>query len=479
MNIAMVGADSMCLSLMDLIERHTFREISPRVVAVADKNNEAPGLARGREAGLFVTNDYNDFFSRDNIDLIVELTGDQEVYNDILRKKKKEVSVVGRHAVVFFWELYAFSLVQRETEKELEETRNIYSVMINELLQEEVMVIGSDYRVLDINETHLKKLGLSREEAVGRFCYEITHHQDTPCSGEEHPCPLIKTLETHKPFQTTHIHLDNFKKEHYYAISCYPFLDKGEVVGAIELSRDISKEISIQKVLMRQEKMASIGRLAAGVAHEINNPLTTILTGAMLLQEDTDRSDPVYPELGTIVNETMRCRKIVSSLLDFARQKEPVKKMYDTNNIISDSIVLTRKQAAFNDVVMEDNLAVDLPQLNIDKDQLQQALLNLSLNAIEASKAGGKVTISSRFLPKEKVVQIKVKDSGSGIESDDLNKIFDPFFTTKENGTGLGLSITHGIIEQNGGTIDVESVIDQGTTFTIRLPLAQGDSNAS
>jgi signal transduction histidine kinase len=244
----------------------------------------------------------------------------------------------------------------------------------------------------------------------------------------------------------------------------------------IEMARDITEDI-FQKVLMQQDKMASIGRLAAGVAHEINNPLTTILTSAMLMQEDTDPDDPRYQELQTISTEALRCRKIVGSLLDFARQTRPTMKLTDINKVIRGCVVLTRKQAAFNDVTVEENLAEDLPEINMDKAQIEQALINLTLNAIETTGPGGKITINSRFASKADAVEITVSDTGKGISEEDVDRIFEPFYTTSESGTGLGLAITHGIIEQHGGTIEVESKMGEGTSFIIRLPLDSGDNN--
>jgi signal transduction histidine kinase len=255
-------------------------------------------------------------------------------------------------------------------------------------------------------------------------------------------------------------------------------MDDGEVIGMVEVARDITKDV-IQKILMQEDKMASIGRLAAGVAHEINNPLTTILTSAMLMQEDTDPADPRYQELQTIGTEALRCRKIVSSLLNFARQTRPAMKLTDINKVIRGCVVLTRKQAAFNDVTVEENLAEDLPEIYMDKAQIEQALINLALNAIEATGPGGNVTLNSRLASKliPNMVEITVSDTGKGISEEVVDRIFEPFYTTSESGTGLGLAITHGIIEQHGGTIEVESKMDQGTSFIIRLPLHSGDNN--
>ncbi|MCK5165648.1 MAG: PAS domain-containing protein, partial [Desulfobacula sp.] len=345
------------------------------------------------------------------------------------------------------------------------------------LIQEDVIVIDLKYRILDINDAMLKNLGLERDAVIGKTCYEITHHQNVPCSGKKHPCPLDHIISLKKPFKTTHVHLGKDKNEIVYSISGYPLFDNGKVIGAVEISQDITKEINIRKVMMQQEKLASIGRLAAGVAHEINNPMTTILTSAILTQEDMDADDPNYQELQTIVDETLRCRKIVTSLLDFSRQTKPAIKNNDINNIVNECAVLTRKQAAFNDVLMKLSLADNLPLIRVDKDQIQQALINLSLNAIEATGPGGSVTFATRFLSEPGMVEILVNDTGCGISNKNLDNIFDPFFTTKKNGTGLGLAITHGIIEQHGGIITVNSKPEQGTHFSIKLPLATGDEN--
>jgi signal transduction histidine kinase len=228
---------------------------------------------------------------------------------------------------------------------------------------------------------------------------------------------------------------------------------------------------------MKQDKLVSLGRLSAGVAHEINNPLTTILTTSMLLQEECEPGDTIFKELQTICDETLRCRRIVTSLLDFARETKPAKKPISINDIIAECLVLTKKQAAFDDVNIETKLSDNLPLINLDKDQIQQALINLLLNALASTDSGGVITISTAFYPLDEAVEIAVNDTGEGIPGDKIDKIFDPFFTTRESGTGLGLAITHGIIERHGGSIDVKSKTGHGTTFTIRIPVNPGNED--
>jgi len=477
MNIAVVGGGTRCAELLGLIPQHTFKVIHPKIVAVADIKKEAPGFVMAREKGIFTTQNYNDFFSMAGIDMIIELTGSMDIYNDILRKKKPSVRAISTTTAQLFWEFARVSLEQKKTSQELQEAKALYKTMINELIQEEVLVIGHDYRIIDVNNTVLNKLGLKKEEVIGRYCYEITHRQSFPCTGEKHPCPLIETMETIEPSQTTHIHLDKDDNEIYCSISTYPLIEEGDIVGVVEISRDISDEINIQKTMMQQEKLASVGRLSAGVAHEINNPLTTILTTAMLLQEDIDSEDPMHAELETIAKETLRCRKIVTSLLDFARQSRPNKKANDVNAIIKESVLLTKKQAAFKDIEVHMDLTANLPQLHLDKGQIQQVLINLTLNAIESTPAGGSISLSTSLNTRRRRVEISVSDTGEGIPEELMDKVFDPFFTTKEEGTGLGLAITHGIIEQHGGTIEAQSRDHEGTTFLIKIPLGAGKAH--
>jgi len=473
MNIAVVGGGTKCAQLLKLIDQHEFEEIHPRIVAVADLKTDAPGILLAKEKGLFTTTDYDDLFSRDDIELIIELTGNPDIIYDILEKKGPHVRAISTRTAQLFWEIARVSNMQKKTSQELYEAHALYKTMINELIQEDVLVIGHDYRIIDVNNTVLNRLGLKREEVIGKYCYEITHRQSFPCSGEKHPCPLLKTMETIEPSQTTHVHLDKDDREIYYSISTYPLIEGGDILGVVEISRDITAEINSQKNMMQHEKLASIGRLSAGVAHEINNPLTTILTTSMLLQEETSPQDPMYAELETIAKETLRCRKIVTSLLDFARQTKPDKKEHDLNDIIKESLLLVKKQAAFKDVSVEQELATNLPHVLVDKGQIQQALINLVLNAIEATAAGGYVRVLTRNVPENREIQVSVSDNGEGISETNLVKIFDPFFTTKEDGSGLGLAITHGIVEQHNGSIEAESRLGHGTTFTIKLPLAK------
>jgi two-component system NtrC family sensor kinase len=478
LNIALIGDGRKCLLLLNRLEKRIVDIVHARIVVIVDTGEEASSATHAEDRGVLVTKDLREVLKRKDIDLVVNLSGDKGVSERVRQEKGKGMMFLDGGAAQLLEEMAVTDGLLENAREELDRMKTLYGAVINAFFHEDVMVIGRDYTIFDINDTLLKKMGLTRASALGMHCYEISHDRDKPCDGKEHPCPLMECLGSGRASQATHVHRDREDNARYYSISCYPIFSNHTVHGVIEISKDITKDILLQKKLVEQQKLASVGQLAAGVAHEINNPLTTILTTAMLIQEDMSPEDANYPELETIANETLRCRKIVTSLLDFARQRKPAKLLQDINQVIRDSMALTRKQAAFKDVAFEAVLSEPLPFVDIDRDQIQQCLINLAINGIDATDPGGKIRFTSRLVPEKQVVEITVSDTGGGIPEKDLDRIFEPFFTSKESGTGLGLAITHGIIEQHDGSISVESAEGEGTTFRIQLPVGKGVEDA-
>jgi two-component system NtrC family sensor kinase len=239
-------------------------------------------------------------------------------------------------------------------------------------------------------------------------------------------------------------------------------------------------EARLQDQLVQSEKLASLGKMAAGVAHEMNSPLTGIMTFSHLLRGRRE-SDSVEKEwLDTIVDETERCARIVRQMLDFAREIQPDMKPAGINDLVIATLDLVRYQAIFHDVEVSLDLDRDIEDSLMDANQIKQALLNIILNAVDAMGGQGKLAIATKQLraegkkgPEDKI-ELRISDTGCGIPPEVIDKIFDPFFTTKEvgQGTGLGLAVTYGIIKRHGGDIRVESVVGEGTTFTITIPAA-------
>ena len=236
-----------------------------------------------------------------------------------------------------------------------------------------------------------------------------------------------------------------------------------------KLEKGRNEQRVLQQQVANAEKLASLGRLAAGVAHEINNPLTGVLTSGHLLLKKTSEDAPEREDLEIIVKETARCRGIIKGLLDFARQTEPEMKLSDINEIIGDSLSLIKNQASFHNVEINKELTQPLPLVSADPNQIEQVFINVIINAQEAMPNGGVLTISS--MHKDRFIEVKFIDTGCGIPEENIGKLFDPFFTTKEKskGTGLGLAVSYGIIEGHQGSIEVESKLGQGTTVIIKL----------
>ena len=243
----------------------------------------------------------------------------------------------------------------------------------------------------------------------------------------------------------------------------------------------------------RGEKLASVGLLAAGIAHELNNPLTGILTFSHLIRKKMPDGSPEAEDLDLVIRETKRCAAIIRRLLDFAREKTPEKKFSDLNQIIEDTARIIERPAHLRDIEIAMDLDRDLPPVWVDADLIKQVVMNMLVNAQHAIEEKGSITIRSRRVPEARspepgaksvpMVELAIIDTGCGIPEKNLKRIFDPFFTSKEvgKGTGLGLSVSHGIVRAHGGAIEVESTVGEGSTFRIYLPLEppSGDTERS
>jgi two-component system NtrC family sensor kinase len=259
-------------------------------------------------------------------------------------------------------------------------------------------------------------------------------------------------------------------------------------LATLGIFTDLREKIKTEKKLedtqgrlLQSEKMASLGSLAAGVAHEINNPLGGILIYASLLVEEyEDEKDPRVDDLKKIVEEATRCKEIVKNLLEFSRQTESKFEPVDINKALIDVLFFLENQVLFHDIKITKHFDFSLPLSQGDPNQIKQIFMNMLVNAAEAmSDSGGDLTITTRISSDGLSILISFKDTGTGIPPEIQSKIFDPFFTTKGvgKGTGLGLSTSYGIIQSHHGNIDVESAVGKGTTFTISLPISLNKNN--
>ncbi|MGO9393901.1 MAG: PAS domain S-box protein [Desulfobaccales bacterium] len=256
--------------------------------------------------------------------------------------------------------------------------------------------------------------------------------------------------------------------------------ERGREMGSVGIFSDLREILKVHAELeathhqlVQAEKIASLGRMAAGVAHEINNPLAGILIYAELLARELDQQPTLRENIEIVINQTMRCQQIVNRLLDFSRHSLGQKRLFDPNEVVRNCVDLVRNQAFFHNIQIRQELDPSLPQIIGDPGQIQQVFANLLLNAADAMNGSGAITVSSQRTPGGEGVEVRFTDTGCGIPPDIQDKIFEPFFTTKPpgKGTGLGLSIVYGVIQRHGGTIQAESLPGCGTTFTVTLPL--------
>jgi two-component system NtrC family sensor kinase len=252
----------------------------------------------------------------------------------------------------------------------------------------------------------------------------------------------------------------------------------GKEVASVGIFSDLRPRLSMERKLQEthlqlvsSEKMASLGKLAAGIAHEINNPLGGILIYSSLLLEDLPETDPKKEDLARIVQEAGRCKEIVKSLLEFAHQTEPRMEPVDINRAITDGLFFLENQALFHNIHIEKHLDPSLPRALGNAGQLKQVFMNIIINAAEAMHGNGELTITTSASPDGRTVFTEFSDTGEGIPDENLSRIFEPFFTTKDvgKGTGLGLATSYGIIESHGGRISVKSRVGEGATFMIEL----------
>jgi two-component system NtrC family sensor kinase len=341
-------------------------------------------------------------------------------------------------------------------------------------------VVDRDYRIVTWNRhREIGIQGIPRDSALGRNVFEVLARYPEGKVREEFEY-AFRTGRIQRYEQQT-IAEDGSTK--HWLISKVPMRDpeSGEVTHVITVGEDVTMRVEAMHAMSRTEKLAAIGRLAAGVVHEINNPLATIAACAEALEqrqaegafEGSEGAEDLNEYLQLIKSEAFRCKSITTGLLDFSRMRTGNRHPIDIGDILRSSANLISHQNRGEKVRIEIEITEGLPQVNADGGQIQQAIIALATNAIDAMPMGG--TLTFRAYKQHKGVAIEVEDTGVGIPPDDLPKIFEPFFTTKEvgKGTGLGLAVCYGIITDHSGRLSVRSTPGRGTTFTILLPASQ------
>ena len=341
-------------------------------------------------------------------------------------------------------------------------------------LEEAMLIIDTSYRVEKINSSGLALLKTVRREVIGQRCYQTLRHQNEPCGF----CPVAGTLETGQAKQVERY--DELYERHLNMKSAPMLEDDGSVRKVVLSIADVTervnsaaKEKTLQRELSLTSRLASIGEVAAGITHEINNPLTGVIAFAQMLMQ-MDVPENMKEAVEVIYDGATRVVGIVDKLLTFARRDRPDKEYADINDILANTLAMRSYEMRTNNIQVTQELAEDLPRTMANVGKLQQVFMNILVNAEQAMvTAHGRGELSVRTETIDGKIRVSIADDGPGIPEDIIDRLFDPFFTTKTDsgGTGLGLSISYGIVNEHDGKIYARSVPGKGATFVIDLPI--------
>jgi PAS domain S-box-containing protein len=340
--------------------------------------------------------------------------------------------------------------------------------IIFDAIEEGISIHDVNFNILDVNQSLARILNTKLSDLIGKRCYEVIHHLSEPIKG----CPCLQAIET-KKFANAEVKIPNLKGE--FNIFIYPLFNAGGgLKGFVHIMRDITEQKRLQDELIQLEKLSGLGELISCVAHELNNPLTSVIGYAQLLKGSKEVSGEIKEDLERLHDEAMRTSCVVQKFLAFARKRKSEKSYVNFNEILRSTIALKSYNSKINNVDIVEDFQADLPGTMADPQRLQQVFLNLLTNAEYAMKEAhgrGRLEIQTRSNLERTLLRVSFKDDGSGISEENLSNVFEPFFTTKETGTGLGLSVSYRIVQEHEGTISVKSRLGEGATFTVELPI--------
>jgi len=499
-NMAIVGGSNYC---KEILEKTTIdygeEEVNARFQVVADPDPKSPGMLLAKKLGLKTVKDYHELYKpKYNIHLIIILAPEPEIFEDILGTRPPHIRILSYHVFEIFWK--AIGLEERKLRERTKEMETILNG-----IQDFILVITPEKEVVDVNEGFLKMMVSSREKVVGRKCYEVfrevSRNQYDIC---DNICPMNEVIRNRRPSQLVLNQVDSNGQPRYIEVTIHPIWEKdGKISKFIEISRDITVRLKEEEEITRrlehmveertrqlqethnkllhQDKMASLGKLSASVVHEINNPIAGILNMTILLKRiiedgslDKQDIEKFKQYLNLMEKETRRTSRIVSNLLAFSRHSKMELGKVNLNQIIEQTLFLNANLLKINGIKVKKRLDQNLPDLVGSADQLLQVFMNFISNAVEAMEAtgGGVLSIKTIHSLRDDKILISFKDTGVGIPRENLSNLFEPFFTTKRGkGVGLGLSVAYGIVQDHGGSIDVQSREKKGTTFEVELPV--------
>ncbi len=501
MHIGLVGGGEFCTEILTKTSSvYEQDEFYAPFLAVADPDPESPGMILASTRGLLTFTDYHDLYDpRYSISLIIVLTPDEEVLRGILKTRPERIRILSYHVFRLFWKA-----IGREERKLRERTQEMETLVNG--IQDFILVITPDMVIIDANKSFLEKMGYTRDRVIGRKCFEVYHGTDTVCERPGDICPLKEVVQNERQVRKVQKRTLPNGEVRYYEVNVTPIWEKSaRIAKFIHISRDITEqrrqeeeitgrleqmvEVRTRQLkethekLLHQDKMSSMGKMAAAVVHEINNPIAGILNLVLLMKRMVAEQalsakdiEQFTLYLNLMETETRRTGRIVSNLLTFARHPKLKMKPLDLNQLIERTLMLNTSLLRIANVRAETSLDPDLPKVVGSEDQLQQVFMNLISNAAQAMepKDGGVLLVETRRAGSGRKIVAKVRDTGVGIPEENMPRLFEPFFTTKKKGkgVGLGLSVAYGIVQEHSGSITAHSAVEAGTTFIVKLPMA-------
>ena len=354
-------------------------------------------------------------------------------------------------------------------ESELKRSVEKYKSIV-EFSRDAILLIDVNLKIIEWNRGAEILYGYKRNEVIGKTLPIIPKSRSKEL-GKIHD--RIRKGGSLQNFETVREHKNGSLKDVVMTLS--PIKDEnGETNAIISITRDVTDQKKLQKQLQQAEKLSGIGRLAAGIAHQLNTPLASIRLSAQMIEETIDNRETLH-DVKKIVRQTEYCKKIINKLLAFSRPSGAGKRVTRLTPLIKNAEKLLEKILKDKGVRIKKVFSKHNDKIYANKNQIEQIFFNILANAIDAMSDGGQITITTETIA-EKEISVKISDTGTGIDKKNLPVIFEPFFTTKKvgQGTGLGLSICYGLVEENRGAIDVDSKIGAGTIFAIKFPLTAG-----
>jgi PAS domain S-box-containing protein len=385
----------------------------------------------------------------------------QKAYADLEREVEKRTAELKKANEKLQTEVAERKKAEEESRKLAEEWETTFNS-----ISDMAVIIDKNYELTQINRTCSNAFKMSPKELIGMKCYEVFHGAKAPPND----CLFNQAIKSKIPV------IREFFEPHlgiYLEEIISPIVEKGRVIGAIHIAKDISIRKRTEEQLINSERMVGVGELAAGIAHEIRNPLSNISASAQLCLSKQMHHMQFKKHMRLILRNSQAANKIIQDLLNFAQPREMVFKPDNIRTVINYVCSLVKARCIKQHVVLRKRVSRRIPEIIMDENRLKQVFLNFVINSLDSMETGGRLFINA--YSEEKEIVVRFFDTGIGIPAENLDNIFDPFFTSKKDGVGLGLSLARQIIGIHNGRIEARSTPDQGTEITVRLPI-QGSS---